>query len=109
MNRVARLFSAALPVAGFLIASGARAEDLWITGATLIDGTGAPPVASVSVRVAGGRIAEVRRGGPPVVGASAAGASIGPVRVLDLRGAYLLPGLITLTLTSRPPPRPGAP
>ena len=68
-------------------ASSALAKgDLWLTGATLIDGSGAAPLSGVSVRVSSGRIAEVRRSGPPP---SAPGAT-----VIDLHGSFLLPGLI---------------
>lgn len=54
-------------------------------GATLVDGTGADPVADAAVRVEGGRIAEVRTG---------AGRSGGDAIVVDLEGRTLMPGLI---------------
>lgn len=93
MSRVARLSTLLVLMASLPFASGARAEDLWITNATLIDGTGAPPVASVSLRIAGGLIAEVRKGAS---GTGAAKVPVGGagVRVVDLHGAYLLPGLV---------------
>ena len=66
--------------------SSLGADDLWLQGATLIDGSGAAPVSGVSVRVSSGRIAEVRRSGglTPTPGAT----------VIDLHGSFLLPGLI---------------
>ncbi|ANY05447.1 metal-dependent hydrolase family protein [Pseudonocardia sp. HH130630-07] len=54
----------------------------WLTGATVVDGTGADPVADRSVVVADGRI--VALGGRPPAGAD----------VLDLTGLVLTPGLI---------------
>jgi imidazolonepropionase-like amidohydrolase len=61
----------------------ARAQDLVLRNATLIDGTGAPPRANVDVLVRNGRIESISS-----AGAAAAGDSI------DLGGRYLLPGLI---------------
>ena len=70
-----------------MVASPSRAEeDLWLQGATLIDGGGAAPETGVSVRVSAGRIAEVRRSGAPTPGPGAT--------VIDLHGSFLLPGLI---------------
>ncbi|MBP2473462.1 imidazolonepropionase-like amidohydrolase [Crossiella equi] len=56
--------------------------DLVLTGATLIDGTGADPVPSASVHITGQRVTGL--GAPPPRGA----------RVLDLTGLTVLPGLI---------------
>jgi imidazolonepropionase-like amidohydrolase len=69
-----------------LLATVAGAEDLWIANANLIDGSGGGPQAGVHVRVSGRRIAEIRTGGPAVNAAN--------VKVLDLKGAFLLPGLV---------------
>ncbi|MBE3123827.1 MAG: hypothetical protein IMZ65_03405, partial [Planctomycetes bacterium] len=64
--------------------ASAQSPSLLLVGATLIDGTGAPPVENAWVRVDDGRITAVGRGdAPPSRGA----------RVLDLRGMTVLPGL----------------
>lgn len=65
--------------------TGARAQTLY-RNATLIDGTGTPPRAGMSVLVDGERIKVVA---PDAQLAPPAGA-----RVVDLSGKYLLPGLI---------------
>jgi imidazolonepropionase-like amidohydrolase len=69
-------------------ASPARATpppDLAITGVTVIDGTGAPARADLTVVVRGDRIASI---GPR------AGAAIPPgARIVDGRGRFLVPGL----------------
>ena len=74
--------------AGVLLAFaslGGAAENLDLVNVTLVDGTGAPPRAGVSVSVRGGRIESISEAVP----APAAG-----VRRIDLGGRYLLPGLI---------------
>lgn len=76
-------------VLSFLIASGgctaAAAQDLDLVGATVIDGTGAPPRAGVTIIVRSGRIDQIlERPPPPTAG----------VRRIDLKGRFLLPGLI---------------
>jgi imidazolonepropionase-like amidohydrolase len=68
----------------FLLSGPAWGQDLVLRNATVIDGTGAPPRGGVDVVVRGGRIASI--GAPQ---AEAAGA-----RSIDLRGRFLLPGLI---------------
>ena len=47
---------------------GGPYERLVIRGATLIDGTGAPPVGPVDIVVEGDRIVEIRRVGNPLTG-----------------------------------------
>ncbi len=59
-------------------------QDLVLQNATVIDATGAAPRVGVEVVVRGGRIASIGAPGP-------AGAGI---RTIDLRGRFLLPGLI---------------
>ncbi len=61
------------------------ARDLVLTGMTLIDGTGAPPRRDRQIRIRDGRIAAVEPA------RTDHGAN---ERVLDLGGAYVLPGLI---------------
>jgi hypothetical protein len=65
-------------------ASAERSRVLVFTNATLIDGTGARPQPGTTIVVAGNRIAAVGRHGiaPPA-----------GIRVVDLRGKYVLPGL----------------
>ncbi len=78
MFRTIFALAAALPLA-------AAAQDLDLVNATLIDGTGAAPRAGMAVSVRDGKIA--------AISAAAPAASAG-VRRIDLRGRYLLPGLV---------------
>jgi len=63
----------------------ATAEDFDLVDVTLVDGTGAEPRPGVSVSVRAGKIAAIAERAP----AAAAG-----VRQIDMKGRYLLPGLI---------------
>ena len=58
---------------------------LLIKGATMIDGTGAPPEGPVDIVVDGNRIARIVRGG---------GARVTADRVIDASGMYVLPGFV---------------
>jgi imidazolonepropionase-like amidohydrolase len=58
-------------------------------GATLIDGTGAPPQADTLLVVSNGRIASVGRSTPEALAALPPGAD-----VIDVSGNWILPGLI---------------
>jgi imidazolonepropionase-like amidohydrolase len=71
-------------VAAALLAVSAAAQDVTFVHATVIDGTGAPPMSDATVVVRAGKIAEVRRG--------AAGAPSGAM--IDLQGRWLLPGFV---------------
>jgi len=71
---------------------------LILRGATLIDGTGAPPIGPVDIVVEGNRITEIKSVGFP-------GVSIDPNqrptaraedRELDVEGMYVLPGLVDM-------------
>ncbi len=72
-------------------------DRLILRGATLIDGTGAPPVGPVDVVVEANRIVQIKSVGYP-------GMAIKPEnrppanggREIDLDGMYLLPGLIDM-------------
>jgi Amidohydrolase family len=73
-------------------------DRLILRGATLIDGSGAPPIGPVDIVVEGNRITEIRSVGFP-------GVSIDPERrprarmgdrELDLEDMYVLPGLIDM-------------
>jgi imidazolonepropionase-like amidohydrolase len=79
------LLPAATLAALFACAWPARAQDLDLVNATVIDGTGAPPRVGAHVRIRDGRIAAVGQGALP----DAAG-----VRRIDLAGRSLIPGLI---------------
>lgn len=58
---------------------------LLIRGATMIDGTGAPPEGPVDIVVKGNRISQIARGG---------NAEIEADRVIDASGMYVLPGFV---------------
>jgi imidazolonepropionase-like amidohydrolase len=68
-----------------LAAAQAPAQDLDLVNATLVDGTGAGPRPGVTVSVRGGKIAAIVERAPT----AAPG-----VRRIDLKGRYLMPGLI---------------
>lgn len=69
-------------------------DRLIIRGATLVDGTGAPPVGPVDIVIEGDRIAEVRSVGAPGVPIREAGRPQGATRELDAQGMYVLPGFV---------------
>src|SRR2546426_4580907 len=75
-----------------LLALGApaRAQSLAITGATVIDGTGKPPVSDGVVLIAAGRIAAVGAARDVTIPSGA--------RRLDVRGKYVIPGLMDANL-----------
>lgn len=60
-------------------------KTLLIRGATMIDGTGAPPEGPVDIVVENNRIAAIVRGG---------GAAVQADRVIEADGMYVMPGLI---------------
>lgn len=61
---------------------------LLIAGATVIDGTGAPPVGPVDIVVEGNRIAALHAGGAP------ADVKTRAARVIDAKGMHVLPGFV---------------
>lgn len=61
---------------------------LVIQGATMIDGTGAPPEGPVDIVIEGNRIAQIVRGG------AREGAWANAGRVIDARGMYVIPGMV---------------
>ncbi len=63
-------------------------ETLIVSGATMIEGSGAPPMGPVDIVIEGNRIAAIHGGGAP--DAVKAGAS----RVLDARGMTVMPGFV---------------
>ena len=85
-----RLVPLVVMLIGWLVLSGhapqAQEPVLVIRGATLIDGTGAPPLPDSSVIVRGNTIEAVASVGPSPPPANAT--------VIEARGKYLLPGII---------------
>lgn len=77
--------------------SASSSHPLAVTGATLIDGTGGPPLADATVVIAGGRVSQV---GPRAATPLPAGAE-----VIDGRGRWLLPGLVEMHGHIGPPDR----
>jgi imidazolonepropionase-like amidohydrolase len=80
----------------------AEGEGPWkrliLRGATLIDGTGAPPIGPVDIVVEGNRIKDVRNvgaPGAPIDESKRPKAEAGD-HELDLRGQYVLPGFVDL-------------
>jgi len=71
-------------------------ERLIIRGATLIDGTGAPPIGPVDIVIEGNRIKEIRSVGYPRVPIREANRPQGATREIDAHGMYVLPGFVDL-------------
>ncbi len=71
-------------------------DRLIIRGATLIDGTGGPPMGPVDVVVEGNRIAQVRNVGYPGLPIDESRRPGDADHEIDASGMYLLPGLIDL-------------
>jgi hypothetical protein len=69
-------------------------QKLIIRGATLIDGTGAPPRGPVDIVVVGNRIAEVVGVGVPRVPIDQSKRPKGADKEIDGTGLYVLPGLV---------------
>lgn len=67
---------------------------LIIRGATLIDGTGAPPAGPVDIVIEGNRIVEVTDVGLPHVPINDARRPKGATKEIDATGMYVLPGFI---------------
>lgn len=71
-------------------------ERLIIRGATVIDGTGAPPIGPMDIVVEGNRITEVRGVGAPGLPIDSARRPAGATREIDAEGMYVLPGFVDL-------------
>ncbi len=71
-------------------------ERLIIRGATVIDGTGAPPRGPMDIVIEGNRIVSIRNVGTPGVPMNDERRPKGATRELDAHGAYVLPGFINL-------------
>ncbi|MBI4483378.1 MAG: amidohydrolase family protein [Acidobacteria bacterium] len=75
-------------VATLLMVASPCAQQLVIEGATLIDGTGAPPVENATIVISDGKFESIVRG-------DASQARIPPgAQRIDARGKYVIPGLI---------------
>lgn len=70
-------------VAASVAAVPLHAQPVAFTGATVWDGTGAPPISGATLLVRNGRILSVRSGPPPT-----------GVRVVSLAGMHVIPGLV---------------
>ncbi len=71
-------------------------ERLIIRGATVIDGTGAPPVGPVDIVIEGNRIVAVRGVGTPGIPIDPDRRPGDATRELDAHGMYVLPGFVDL-------------
>ncbi|MCZ6917455.1 MAG: amidohydrolase family protein [Gemmatimonadetes bacterium] len=71
-------------------------ERLIIRGATIIDGTGAPPQGPMDIVIEGNRIVAIRSVGTPGVPIREQGRPGGATRELDAHGMYVFPGFVDL-------------
>ena len=71
-------------------------DRLVLRGATLIDGTGAPPIGPVDIVVEGGRIAQIRPVGYPGTPIREEDRPEAGNRELDVEGMYVLPGFVDM-------------
>jgi len=71
-------------------------ERLIIRGATVVDGTGAPPQGPIDIVIEGNRIVEVQSVGAPGVPMREERRPGNATRELDARGMYVLPGFVDL-------------
>ncbi len=71
-------------------------ETLVIRGATLIDGSGAPPFGPVDIVVEGNRITAIEAVGAPGLPIKAEGRPPAGAREIDATGKFVLPGFVNL-------------
>jgi imidazolonepropionase-like amidohydrolase len=71
-------------------------ERLILRGATLIDGTGAPPIGPVDIVIEKNRIREIRSVGFPKVPIKPEGRPKDATKEIDATGMYVLPGFIDM-------------
>ena len=71
-------------------------KTLVIRGATLVDGTGAPPQGPVDIVVSGNRISAIRSAGTPGLPARANRQPQDPDHEIDGSGMYVLPGFVDM-------------
>jgi cytosine/adenosine deaminase-related metal-dependent hydrolase len=71
-------------------------QRLILRGATIIDGTGAPPQGPVDIVIEGNRIREIRSVGAPGLAIDENRRPQGATREIDIHGMYVLPGFVDL-------------
>ena len=71
-------------------------ERLIIRGATLIDGTGAPPIGPVDIVIEGNRIVDVDSVGYPGLSIDEDKRPQGATREIDAQGSYVMPGIVDM-------------
>lgn len=71
-------------------------ERLIIRGATMIDGTGAPPMGPVDIVIEGNRIVEVEGVGAPKVAIDEKKRPEDATQEIDAHGSYVMPGIVDL-------------
>jgi imidazolonepropionase-like amidohydrolase len=71
-------------------------DRLIIRGATVIDGTGAPPRGPMDIVIEGNRIVEIRSVGAPGVPIRDRGRPENATREIDATGMYVMPGFVDL-------------
>ncbi len=71
-------------------------ERLIIRGATMIDGSGYPPLGPVDIVVEGNRIEEIHRVGYPGVEINEENRPKGATKEIDAHGMYIMPGFVDL-------------
>ena len=71
-------------------------ERLILRGATIIDGTGAPPMGPVDIVIEGDRIAEIRTVGYPGVDINERRRPDGATQEMDMTGMYIMPGFVDM-------------
>ena len=71
-------------------------ERLILRGATMIDGTGAPPRGPVDIAIEGNRIVEVESVGAPKTPIDEEDRPEDATREIDLHGSYVMPGIVDL-------------
>jgi imidazolonepropionase-like amidohydrolase len=69
---------------------------LIIRGATVVDGTGAPPMGPVDIVIEGNRIREVRSVGFPKLPIKPEGRPKNPTREIDGANLWVLPGFVDM-------------
>jgi imidazolonepropionase-like amidohydrolase len=75
---------------------GGPYSNLIIRGATLIDGTGAPPIGPVDIVVEGNRIKEIKSVGYPGLEIDESRRPSNATREIDAHGSYVMPGIIDM-------------
>ena len=71
-------------------------ERLIIRGATVIDGTGAPPIGPVDIVIEGNRIADIESVGYPGLEIDEEKRPGDATREIDAHGSYVMPGLVDM-------------